>query len=70
MLYGQVGSSCPGEATSVYTLRIISTIAILVIKISSLLHRIDVREDKKGVGILAHMGLLSIYTAITAEEHR
>ena len=39
-------------------------------KISSLLHRIDVREDKKGVGILAHMGLLSIYTAISAEEHR
>jgi len=48
----------------------ISTIAILIIKISSLLHRIEVREDKKGVGILAHTSLLSIYRTITAEEHR
>ena len=69
MLSGKVGSSCSGEAHSVYTLRMISTIAILVIKISSL-HRIEVREDKKGVGILAYMSLLSIYRTITAEEHR
>ena len=47
---GQVGSSCPGEANSVYTLTMISTIAILIIKIRVFFTWLKSERTRKELG--------------------